>query len=410
MLRNLGISEGRAIELIRPVMNQVTVEVTRSDSTQLLDRFALVCLSNLVEPGDRVAKELCWQLGPQNALSRLANFVSLGKVLSVEQLPNTAQLSQSDIQAAFERWQPRFSLERFRKSFDLLSRIGCELLSDQDLCWPAGLGDLGFHAPLVMYSLGKTNFDPDLRAVALVGSRAITPYGRWVTKDFTEALVGSSRPVISGGAFGVDSVAHQTALSSGGLTVAVMAGGLDQFYPVGNIQLLTEIRKTGTVLAEVPPGFAPTKWRFLQRNRLIAAMSRATLVVEAGYRSGSINTANHANELGREVGAVPGSVNSSSSIGCHELIRNQKAKLIATPKHLLELLETELVLEDFEERLSSEQTRVLDAMGSNLASEDSIAIRAGMSHLQCQLTLAQLELEGLAVRKNLKWRRSSRNL
>ena len=407
LLKLLEVSKNRAIELVRPVLREADAGLP---DQELLNRFALICFSNLIEPGDRVAKEFCRQFGDQGALEKIANWVINQKITSIEEFGANTALRQSDLEAAIDRWRPRFSLQKFRASLEWLGRLDCEIICESDSAWPKGLNSLEFHSPIILYSIGNKSIDLDFRGVALVGSRAISPYGRWVTKEFSEALVDSGRPVISGGAFGVDAIAHQSALSADGSTVAVMAGGLDQFYPAGNIQLIEQIGERGLVLAEVPPGFSPTKWRFLQRNRLIAAMSRATVVVEAGFRSGSINTANHAVALGREVGAVPGSIDSSTSAGCHELIRSGKASLVASPNHLLDMLESSIKLDVFEPRLTGDQTRVLDAIGGTAASEESIVKRAGLSFSELRMTLAQLELEGQVVRKNLKWARTSRNL
>ncbi len=410
LLNLLDVSEGRAIELIRPLVRESLSGDAGDINQQLLNRFALVCLSNLIEPGDRVAKELCWQLGEQNALAAVAAAVIRPKSLTLNSLPKPTVLKQLDLDAAIERWLPRFSVKQFRHCLEWLARLGCAVYSDLDSAWPEGLNDLEFHAPLTLYSFGDLNLNLEKSSVAIVGSRAASPYGRWVTKDFCEELADAQRPVVSGGAFGIDAIAHQSTMAVGGKTVAVMAGGLDQFYPVGNASLVNEIKTTGAVFAEVPPGFAPTKWRFLQRNRLIAAISSATVVVEAGYRSGSINTANHASELGREVAAVPGPVSSSSSLGCHELIRSGRAKLVSSSKQVLELVESTFQIDDFEERLSPDQTRVLDSIAKSGSSENAISVRAGMSLIQCQITLSFLELEGLAVRNNLKWMRTGRNL
>ena len=148
-------------------------------------------------------------------------------------------------------------------------------------------------------------------------------------------------PIISGGAYGIDAHAHRAALaggSSGSMpTIAVMAGGVDRFYPSGNEELLRTVANQGAVLAEVPPGSAPTRYRFLQRNRLIAALASVTVVVEARWRSGALNTAHHAETLGRAVGAVPGSVHSANSAGCHRLLREGGAVCVTDAGEVAEL-------------------------------------------------------------------------
>ena len=143
--------------------------------------------------------------------------------------------------------------------------------------------------------------------------------------------------IVSGGAYGIDAAAHRATLASGGVTVAFLAGGADRLYPAGNSELLRRIASEGVVAAELPPGSAPTRWRFLMRNRLIAAAASATVVVEAGHRSGSLNTAGHAAHMGRPLGAVPGSVLSPASAGCHRLIREYAATCVTTPDEMAEL-------------------------------------------------------------------------
>ena len=133
-------------------------------------------------------------------------------------------------------------------------------------------------------------------------------------------------------------MAHRSALAVGGTTMAFLAGGVDRFYPSGHDALLGRIIETGLVLAEAPCGYAPTKWRFLLRNRLIAASAQATVVMEAGWRSGSLNTANHAATLGRPLGVVPGPVTSASSAGCHRLLREYDAVCVTTASEMMELL------------------------------------------------------------------------
>ena len=143
--------------------------------------------------------------------------------------------------------------------------------------------------------------------------------------ESSAGLVDRGFTIVSGAAYGIDGMAHRAALASGGTTVAFLAGGVDRFYPLGHEALLGRIAEQGAVVAELPCGSAPTKWRFLQRNRLIAAATEATIVLEAGMRSGSLNTAGHAAALGRPLGAVPGPVTSPASAGCHRLLREYDA-------------------------------------------------------------------------------------
>jgi DNA processing protein len=156
--------------------------------------------------------------------------------------------------------------------------------------------------------------------------------------ETVSAIAEAGVAIVSGAAYGIDGMAHRSALAVGGTTMAFLAGGVDRFYPSGHDALLGRIMDSGLVLAEAPCGYAPTKWRFLLRNRLIAASSQATVVMEAGWRSGSLNTANHAATLCRPLGVVPGPVTSASSAGCHRLLREYDAVCVTTASEMLELL------------------------------------------------------------------------
>ncbi|MFD2772522.1 DNA-processing protein DprA [Cellulomonas phragmiteti] len=172
-----------------------------------------------------------------------------------------------------------------------------------DPAWPTGLDDLGALAPFALWVRGAPPAAP--RAVALVGARASTTYGERVTVDLAVELARRGWAVVSGGAYGIDAAAHRGAHGEG-RTLVVLAGGVDRAYPVGNAPLLEEVvRAGGSLVSEVPPGATPSRSRFLQRNRLIAAISGATVVVEAAWRSGAVSTAHHAGRLLRPVGAVP---------------------------------------------------------------------------------------------------------
>ena len=178
--------------------------------------------------------------------------------------------------------------------------------------------------PLGLWVKGPLRLDELGGAVAVVGSRAATTYGEDVARDVAAGLARHGRGVVSGAAFGIDQAAHSAALATGTAhppTVSVMACGIDRLYPPGNHELLHRVEAAGLLLAEAAPGCTPSRYRFLQRNRIIAALSAGTVVVEARWRSGAQNTAHHADGLSRPVGAVPGSVHAGTSAGCHRLVR-----------------------------------------------------------------------------------------
>jgi len=176
-------------------------------------------------------------------------------------------------------------------------------------------------------------------AVALVGSRSCTAYGRHVAAEIAQDLARAGVLVVSGGAYGIDGAAHRGALAARGATLVVLAGGADRAYPAGHAEMFEEVVAGGGGLAsESPPGALPVRSRFLQRNRLIAAMARATVVVEAAWRSGALSTANHAARLLRPVGAVPGPVTSAASAGCHRLLRVGVGVCVTDADEVLELV------------------------------------------------------------------------
>ena len=183
--------------------------------------------------------------------------------------------------------------------------------------------------------------DPS-NCAALAGSRDCTSYGAAVTGDIAYSLAQRGICVIAGLAYGIDAHAHRAALAGstgeGPATIAVLAGGLDRDYPSGNADLAAAIRANGLTLSELPPATAPTRCRFLQRNRIIAALAGVTCVVEARWRSGALNTAHHAETIGRQVAAVPGSVHSANSAGCHRILRGNAAFLVSDAADVAEIL------------------------------------------------------------------------
>ncbi|WP_418606020.1 DNA-processing protein DprA [Georgenia sp. SUBG003] len=281
--------------------------------------------------------------------------------------------------------------------------------------WPAPLDDLGVERPLALWVRGHAVHHG--RAVALVGARAATSYGEHVAAEMAVGLAEAGTTVVSGGAYGIDAAAHRGALGVDGATTAVLAGGVDRLYPVGNTKLLEAVAATGAVVSEVPPGSVPSRNRFLARNRLIAALGAATVVVEAAWRSGALSTAARAAELSRPVGAVPGPVTSMVSAGCHRLMREQGAVCVTDAAEVLELTgapgehltEDRPVQAGLLDDLDPTSRRVLDALplrGS--APVANLARAAGLSPSEVRATLGHLELEGRALRRGSTWARARR--
>ncbi|WP_258062295.1 MULTISPECIES: DNA-processing protein DprA [unclassified Rathayibacter] len=315
----------------------------------LVDAAARCGWNSLTEPGDSVAALLIERVGAAEAFAHVVSSSSAEEILapphrapSDEEGPAPAPLDSevAALQSGLARWRPRLDRRLLFRRLEIAERLGARLLLPGAPVWPESLDDLGPHAPLLLWLRGDpAAFDPPHR-LALVGARAATGYGEHVAAELAAGVAARGVAVVSGGAFGIDAVAHRAALGSGGRTVAFLAGGADRLYPTAHADLLHRIIATPgcAVATEVPPGTTPTRWRFLQRNRLIAASTAGTVVVEAGARSGSLNTAGHAAALGRPLGAVPGPVTSASSAGCHRLLREYAATCVTSPADVLELL------------------------------------------------------------------------
>lgn len=209
-------------------------------------------------------------------------------------------------------------------------------ITPSDSLWPAQLDDLDA-PPIGLYIKGSVEILKN-RSVAIVGSRNPTPYGTRIAGDFAAGFVDREWDIISGGAYGIDSAAHRGALVAEGRTIAVIASGIDTPYPSGNSRLFDEICENGAIISEVVPGVPALPHRFLTRNRIIAALSQSTLVVEAAFRSGSLRTARDAAQLLRPVMAIPGPINSPSSEGCHRLIGERAAELVTSVADACELI------------------------------------------------------------------------
>ena len=378
--------------------------------------LARAAWSRLAEPGDEVAGALLAALGPVEALDwvRGASRAPLLPALpgSVGALgPSVARR----LGAGVARWSPR--LERLDPSADVaaLRRSGGRLVTPEGDEWPSGLADLGPAAPACLWVRGTGDVGAlARRSAAVIGARACTAYGEHVAGEIAAGVGERGFAVVSGGAYGIDAVAHRGALAVEAATVCVVAGGVDRPYPAGNARLLAAVAdRGGVVVAEVPPGCVPTKSRFLQRNRLIAALAGATVVVEAAWRSGALSTARHAAQLLRPVGAVPGPVTSAASAGCHRLLREGAAVCVTDAAEVAELAggpgeaaggpPDEVRPGD---GLDEVATRALDALPVRRgAGEESLARVAGLGVADVRSALGVLELRGLAERTADGWRR-----
>jgi len=287
-----------------------------------VDALARAVWSQIAEPSDGEAGGLVAALGAADALDAIVDSVEIVSGIELSQLRGRAL--------------PKLAVGSVEQMFRAAARHGAELVTPEHPHWPARVADLGAHAPFALWVRGNTELLADELTTSIVGARAATGYGEHVTMEMAAGLVDRGHTIASGAAYGIDGMAHRAALASRGRTIAYLAGGVDRFCPSGHDALLTRIVECGAVVSELPCGTAPTRWRFLARNRLIAANSRATTVVEAGWRSDSLNTATSAKELGRPIGAVPGPVTSAASAGCHRLIR-EGATVVTTAEEVAEL-------------------------------------------------------------------------
>lgn len=293
------------------------------------ERSARVVLATLLEPDDSVTGRLIAAVGAAETVRLAAGTGGLPKNVDA-------------VEAALwrEKVAPRMNTAPVTQATSDTDRLGLRIIVPGERDWPASMNDLGYRAPTVLWVSGASLFlaMPVSDRVTITGLRAATRYGEQVTSELAFDLINAERTVVAGGAYGIDAAAHHAALSAGGNTVAVLASGLDRLYPSGNRDLLERVAGLGLLVSELAPRATPTKWRLLARNRILGALSGATVIVEAGYRSGSLNVAARAAQLGRPVGAVPGPVTSAASAGTHRLLREGVASLVTNSTDVNALL------------------------------------------------------------------------
>jgi DNA processing protein len=364
------------------------------------DRLARAALARLVEPGHRELWLLVREVGPFAALERVRE----------------GAVSRSLHAAARSRLDGTDPLERAAADVQRCERLGGRVVTPADDEWPASLDALAEIStgdephvlpPLCLWVRGSHPVAAACeRAISIVGARASTAYGGHVAGELAYGLADRGWTVISGGAYGIDGAAHRGALTAGGLTIAVLACGVDTAYPVGHANLFERIAEEGLVLSEWPPGSTPQRHRFLVRNRVIAALAGGTVVVEAASRSGTRMTARRAHELGRVVMAIPGPVTSAMSVGPHELVRDFGARLVVSSAQVIEEvgpldLDAGRRRDPDEPRsrrdeLEPRAARILDAVPLNKAqSVERIAAEAGLPARDVRRTLPTLALWGL---------------
>jgi DNA processing protein len=298
------------------------------------DRIARAALTRLFDSQDSTGRALVNALGAYAAL----------RVATGSQLPHTFRhISEEELTEGLRRWAQRIPDLNAESDLATIERLGGGFLIPGDEHWPTGLDDLP-DAPYGLWYVGNIaqGIPAPRRAAAVTGSRDCTSYGASVASEMAHGLARGGICVISGLAYGIDTHAHRGALAgstgSGPATIAVAAGGLDRVHPSGNADLAAAIKASGLIVSEQPIGTAPTRARFLDRNRIIAALAGVTCVVEARTRSTALNTAHHAETIARHVAAVPGSLYSLNSAGCHNLLKEGTAALVGDADEVAELL------------------------------------------------------------------------
>ncbi|KRE31990.1 DNA protecting protein DprA [Mycobacterium sp. Soil538] len=367
------------------------------------ERRAWAYLSRVAEPPNPRVAALAETLGPVEAAERIRRR----DLTDAPLLKATA--ARNEIDCA-------------RDDLEVLDRLGGQLIVEGDEEWPylafrsfAGVEKFSkpqAYRPLALWVVGPSSLsEVSERAAAIVGTRAATSYGEFATADLAAGLAERDVAIVSGGAYGIDGAAHRAALSCDGITVAILASGIDVPYPSGHSALLHRVSRHGLIVSEYPPGMRPSRRQFLARNRLVAAVTGATVVVEAGVRSGAANTAAWARALGRNVCAVPGPITSASSVGCHVLIRNE-AHLVTRAEEILEYvgqageLAADLPRPRSElDDLSPDELAVFEALpGRGTRSIEDIAVVAGRPVADVVGPLTMLDIKGLVTQDNGDWK------
>lgn len=370
------------------------------------DRLARVALSTVFEPGDLRVASLVAELGAAPLLQLL--------------------LAEQDARGTLSDATARLDTLDLTRQLDVADRLGIRFVVPGDAEWPTACDELAYAEPVRrvggppwgLWLRGPLNLADLSPSVAVVGSRSATSYGAEIAASISATVAAAGHPVVSGAAFGVDQAAHRGALTGGGLTVAILACGVDRAYPSAHRQLLLHLAQHGLVVSELPPGRSPTRLRFLSRNRVIAALATATVVVEAAARSGALSTATWASRLNRSLLGVPGPVTSATSQGVHQLVRTGAATLVTCGEEVLEVVggSGQHLPEEprgpvrARDRLTQRQQQVLEAVPVHApAASDSISRAAGIGVVEVRSTLDHLARTGLVECTGVGWRLARRS-
>ena len=370
--------------------DEVPAERTETELTR--ERYARAALTFLAEPGDVALAGLVRTVGAVRALELITKGQPANEPMA--------------------RWRARLGELPGPRQIQDFAAAGIRLVCPRDPEWPSRLSELDDTTPYALWLRGNGDLrNLCLRSVAVVGARAATSYGSYTAMELASTLASTGWTIVSGGAYGIDAAAHRGALASGGHTVAVLACGVDHPYPAGHIELMKMIAASGVVVSEWPPGRNATRLRFLTRNRVIAALTAGTVVVEAGYRSGALNTAKHAERLDRPLMAVPGPVTSQLSAGCHQMIRDWGATLVTSAADVARTVapaenagQADQPVLPWDE-LGPGLKQVLDALPARGgASTEAVAAAAGVPVAAARTSLGALAAGGFAQRCPAGWR------
>lgn len=299
-------------------------------NTHTQERDRRILLSTAIEPGDAVTAALVNSLGTEATL----------RAAHGEPLPELATWPAASLTAWREQIAPRLHEANVDRVLDACARGELRILVPGDEDWPTGIDDLAA-VPLVLYARGDASLlaRPLIAKAAIVGTTSGTGYGDFLTQQTVADLAAEGFTIVSGASVGIEAAAQRAALAAGGASIAVLAGGVDRRCPDEHQRLIDAIADTGAVVSELPPSAEPSRWRFLQRGRIIAATSAATVVVEATRSSSALHIAAHARNLGRPLAAYPGSASSTASEGTHELIAHGTARLVTSGTDVRDLID-----------------------------------------------------------------------
>ena len=342
-----------------------------------------------------VALNLLPDIGPVRVRNLLSRFGSAQAVLAATQ-GDLLQVDKVGAKAANNiiRWRELVDLDGELKRID---QFGATIITTDDSAYPALLREI-YDPPLVLYVRGELKPE-DAHAIAMVGTRQSTLYGRQTAERLARQLAASGVTVVSGGARGIDSASHEGALQSGGRTIAVLGTGLDIVYPAENIKLYQRIAEQGAVITQFPFGRKGDKQSFPIRNRIVAGMTQGTVVVEANRASGALITANFAAEYGRTVYAVPGRIDNPRSAGCHGLIKDGAQLCESAEDVLAEFAHLNAIAPEQTElpmpTLTPPEQLIYNVLTHEEMQQDEIIRRSELPAAQVSVALLQLEMKRL---------------